>query len=432
MQTERVAAPRIFISLSDPYAQTLLSEAAASAGWDVCAAGKECAVCWADFGAIDWDRVLEGQQCGSAYYMKTGLVRKAELATFAAKREAVRMPLTLCGDFEDVEDVEEFLVAWCTACKASSERLWILKPSLANRGEGIYLVRVPAAADAANSESSSAANPTADASAADASASNVAEEATSEACIAIRAAIAAHPRHSQWLLQRYVHPLLLSPLPSSGTAMSPLPPPVVAPPTTLPPAAPPTSELPFSTLPPVAPLPSAPSGCKFHLRAWVLAVGALGVWVHHDPLVMLASEAWKAPTSTISAASVARAHVTNHAQQEHAPGYSQERHTLCLSEAFTPPAAVAICRQLEQICRAVFAPRVRPSAGFFALPHCFELFGVDFAVDEQQRLWLLELNSGPDLSLFGDRCVAAWRGVRGERCVARGARCVVGEAQRGA
>lgn len=111
---------------------------------------------------------------------------------------------------------------------------------------------------------------------------------------AVGRALAAYPRHTSWLLQQYIRPLLL-----------PLPPHPQSP----------------------AHTAGTQAGHKFHLRVWVLAVGALSVWVHDEPLVMCASEEWSEPTHTICERCNLDAHVTNHAQQQHSNSYEQARRT---------------------------------------------------------------------------------------------------------
>lgn len=43
------------------------------------------------------------------------------------------------------------------------------------------------------------------------------------------------------------------------------------------------------------------------------------------------------------------------------------------------------------------------TSGFMPLPNAFELYGIDFLVDEDLNPWLLEFNPGPDLKQTGGR-----------------------------
>lgn len=43
---------------------------------------------------------------------------------------------------------------------------------------------------------------------------------------------------------------------------------------------------------------------------------------------------------------------------------------------------------------------------FMALPNCFELFGLDFMLTEDKKLWLLEANAEPDFKQTGGRLQA--------------------------
>jgi len=356
---------RASVRFSDAYVDGLVREVLSEAGWSTPGDDGETAgrseLHWGEFGRLAWDEVLEGRGVGSAYYLKAGLVRKADLhhyLTKYARREPAagvlsNVPTTHVGDLEDEADLDEFVTGWAEA--AASERtggesdgagaaagLWVLKPSDANCGEGIAVLH---AADAEGA----------------------------------RRGIARHPHHQRWLLQRYVPPLLL------------------------PPPSPPSSS------PAVAAAAVAAAAHKFHLRVHVLAAGAISVWVHDEPLLLMASEPWSRPPPNPPSADrgdgdgTLLCHLTNHARQVHGAAYREERHTSTLREMLGDEAARGIMAEVRRVATGVFAAYARSSAAFFALPGCFELFGVDFAVDPQHKPWLLEVNSGPDLALFGAR-----------------------------
>lgn len=55
---------------------------------------------------------------------------------------------------------------------------------------------------------------------------------------------------------------------------------------------------------------------------------------------------------------------------------------------------------------------------FQTLPNAFEVFGLDYLVDEQGTAWLLEVNAFPDFRQTGDELKglvrSLWEGVVGE------------------
>ena len=137
---------------------------------------------------MPWDRILDGSAVASAYYLKTGLVRKAELYFWLGKRAPQllqsALPESLIGEIEedDIEsDIGAFLQALRAACDAAAPSMWVLKPSEGNRGEGIAVLRQGDVAGA-------------------------------------RQTILRHPAHRRWLMQRYVTPLLLPPTPGQAEA----------------------------------------------------------------------------------------------------------------------------------------------------------------------------------------------------------------------
>ena len=327
--------PCAMVSCSMPYVDAAVRRALTKAGWTLQVHHQPPVdLQWADFSAIAWDDVLSGTAAASMQYLKTGLVRKAELAFYLAKRRVEHwMPLTITADIEDEEDIVELIEKW--RAHESKGQLWLLKPSKANRGEGISILRYGDESALRNALS---------------------DEAT---------------RAGDWLLQAYVQPLLL----------------------------------PAERVPVMSPSTCTRQGYKCHLRVHVVAVGALSVWLHLAPLVLLASSEWSPPSESLVYGSGRGmlAHLTNHAQQQHSASYCEERHTRSFAEAFGESFRADLLTQLRQMVNDVFQTFVKGSAAFFALPHCFEIFGLDVAIDEQGRAFLLEANSGPDLSLHGDR-----------------------------
>ena len=359
LRRRRSISPHAAVSCSVPYVDAAIKRALTAAGWVVTDSDdppprqtSALVLQWADFSAIRWDDVLAGTSTASMQYLKTGLVRKAELIFYMTKHRVEHwLPLTLTGDIEDEEDVDELLAKW-KAHPDGERSLWLLKPSKANRGEGISILLHG-------------------------------DE------VGLRAALrddASSLLIGDWLLQVYVRPLLLpaEPIPQLSAAACPK------------------------------------QGLKCHLRVHVLALGALSVWIHEDPLVMLASAEWSEPNASLICADRTPsqqqqqqqqqqgepgmlAHLTNHAQQRHGAAYCTDTHTRSFAEAFGEGFRATLLVQLKQLVRDTFKPFAKGSTAFFALPHCFEIFGLDVALDEHGHAFLLEANSGPDLSLHGER-----------------------------
>lgn len=58
---------------------------------------------------------------------------------------------------------------------------------------------------------------------------------------------------------------------------------------------------------------------------------------------------------------------------------------------------------LQGIVADLFTATVAYPLGIFPLHNTFDLFGLDFLVDTAGKLWLLEVNSDPSLSIFEER-----------------------------
>lgn len=153
-------------------------------------------------------------------------------------------------------------------------------------------------------------------------------------------------------------------------------------------------------------LPSS-SNRKFHIRTYVLATGALKVYVFKEMLALFAAKSYRAPHESEDEVQDLARHLTNTCFQE--GGASNEgsvRRFWDLDHHVPGLAADWKEKIFEQICAVtgeVFEAAARGMMVHFqTLPNAFELFGVDFLVDAEGNAWLLELNAFPDFAQTGE------------------------------
>ncbi|KAK4936485.1 putative tubulin--tyrosine ligase pby1 [Elasticomyces elasticus] len=143
---------------------------------------------------------------------------------------------------------------------------------------------------------------------------------------------------------------------------------------------------------------------KFHIRAYVLAAGALKVYVYRDMLALFAAKTYQSPRQNEDSGTLDLAqHLTNTCFQDEATKSSSVYPFWSLeSTGLQADWKEDIFRQICAVTGEVFEAAAREQMVHFqAIPNGFEIFGVDFLVDADANVWLLELNAFPDFKQTG-------------------------------
>lgn len=148
---------------------------------------------------------------------------------------------------------------------------------------------------------------------------------------------------------------------------------------------------------------------KFHLRSYVLAIGALRVYIYDEFLALFATQPYHPPSFPFNP----NVHLTNTclepptstATTANAPNPS----TIALFS--TLPSPLHLPGQWKSTTKDTIATATgqlflaaarTQRAHFQVLPNTFEIFGVDWLVDAHGAVWLLEVNAFPDFAQSGD------------------------------
>ncbi|KAJ6788107.1 hypothetical protein PWT90_05060 [Aphanocladium album] len=165
------------------------------------------------------------------------------------------------------------------------------------------------------------------------------------------------------------------------------------------------------------PLLVSDGGHKFHIRTYVLCAGSMQVYVYRHMLALFAAKPYTAPWE---APDDIERFLTNTCLQDSPNDTTVQR--------FWALAGLPDARKqdvFDQICAVtgdVFegAARAMP-IHFQTLPNAFEVFGLDFLVDDAGTAWLLEVNAFPDFKQTGgdltEIVAGFWKGVVREAVV---------------
>lgn len=150
---------------------------------------------------------------------------------------------------------------------------------------------------------------------------------------------------------------------------------------------------------------------KFHLRVFMLCIGNLTCYIHQDFLAIFSLEKYD-QTSIENT----RAHLTNIAHQEVLSEDDQHRCMRRFDECKEDLTLLTNIDDENEAQERIQATKKRvyeitgelmqavsSELTFTQKPNCFELFGLDFMIDPDWNVWLLEANAEPDLSKAGDR-----------------------------
>ncbi|KAJ1923937.1 tubulin--tyrosine ligase [Tieghemiomyces parasiticus] len=151
-------------------------------------------------------------------------------------------------------------------------------------------------------------------------------------------------------------------------------------------------------------------GRKFHIRAYVLALGAVEVFLWRDMLCLFAPHRY-----TLDDLTDHGVHLTNTCLQTDRPEFDESRAVYSFwddlptltnaqgEQALTREALEAAFDQMKAVLHDLFDAVMSETTTFQARQNCFELFGFDFLLDERYGVHLLEANAFPDFKQTGTR-----------------------------
>ncbi|KAF2791213.1 tubulin-tyrosine ligase family protein [Melanomma pulvis-pyrius CBS 109.77] len=178
---------------------------------------------------------------------------------------------------------------------------------------------------------------------------------------------------------------------------------------------------PLLLTPPSSSPDSAPR--KFHIRTYVLAVGALKVYVYKPMLALFAAKSYIPPWEAVQQEDGLKSCLTNTCLQDSGDrdgsvglfwDLPEKLPASCFPASLSPSPLkhdenwkFTTFTQIRLITAEIFEAAARSmSIHFQPLPNSFELFGLDFMVgvetDGELRTWLLEVNAFPDFKQTGE------------------------------
>uniref|UniRef100_A0A8D2HBD8 Tubulin--tyrosine ligase n=1 Tax=Urocitellus parryii TaxID=9999 RepID=A0A8D2HBD8_UROPR len=159
------------------------------------------------------------------------------------------------------------------------------------------------------------------------------------------------------------------------------------------------------------PLLLEPGHRKFDIRSWVLVDHEYNIYLYREGVLRTASEPYHVDDFQDKTC-----HLTNHCiQKEYSKNYGKyeegnemffEEFNQYLTSALNITLESSILQQIKHIIRSCLLS-VEPAISTKHLPYqSFQLFGFDFMVDEELKVWLIEVNGAPACAqkLYAELC----------------------------
>ncbi|OLY80155.1 putative tubulin-tyrosine ligase [Smittium mucronatum] len=147
---------------------------------------------------------------------------------------------------------------------------------------------------------------------------------------------------------------------------------------------------------------------KFHIRTYCVAISTIKVYVYRPMLALFASSLYdsdfKTPTNVFS-------HITNTHVQTENPEFDPNSvvHSFWDLASSSPESSDIgpqdlenIYDQIKKLTGGIFDAVSSQPTNFQPWPNCFEVFGLDFLVDDSFNVFFLEANAYPDFKQTGD------------------------------
>ncbi|KAF2226372.1 tubulin-tyrosine ligase family-domain-containing protein [Elsinoe ampelina] len=145
-------------------------------------------------------------------------------------------------------------------------------------------------------------------------------------------------------------------------------------------------------------------GRKFHVRTYVVAVGALKVFVYRRMLALFAGREYSEPGKEDDPNEELNGHLTNTCLQTGEREGSVHEfwllpdHAGDLGKGWKEKAFEQICSTTGELFEAAAKGMM---IHFQPLPNAFEIYGLDYLIDDSGNAWLLEVNAFPDFAQTG-------------------------------